>query len=240
MWTAGRLGSVPGSRGSDRDGTRRVVPVPVLVGAVCGLAWAASLRAFMAEFAGPESTFDWFGTFEGVLLPGAVVGALLGWAAHLRGAVRPAVARGGAAGVRAGHAVGPRVGVRRRPGRRRASRYRSWAWRAATRWRAGGRAGPVGRRARSRSSPCRAGWSWRRSSGARSPSTPRGAPGSPCCSCPCWRCSPSAARCRTARPPSSSPPVDGWCSWASSAGWRGAPACGGSWPRPRAPTSPPR
>ncbi len=66
-------------------GTRRVVPVPVLVGAVCGLAWAASLRSFMAQFAGPESTFDWFGTFEGVLLPGAVVGALLGWAAHLRG-----------------------------------------------------------------------------------------------------------------------------------------------------------
>ena len=119
------------------------------------------------------------------------------------------------------------------------SRYRSWAWRAATRWRAGGRAGPVGRRARSRSSPCRAGWSWRRSPGERSPSPPRGAPGSPCCSCPCWRCSPSAPRCRTARPPSCSPPVDGWCSWASSAGWRGAPGCGGSWPPPQAPTRPP-
>jgi hypothetical protein len=60
------------------------VPAPVLVGAVCGLAWAASLRALMAEFARPESTFDWFGTFEGVLLPGVVVGALLGWAAHLQ------------------------------------------------------------------------------------------------------------------------------------------------------------
>jgi hypothetical protein len=36
----------------------------------------------MAQFAGPESTFDWFGTFEGVLLPGAVMGGLLGWAAH--------------------------------------------------------------------------------------------------------------------------------------------------------------
>ncbi len=59
------------------------VPAPVLVGTVCGLAWASSLRVVMAEFAGPESTFDWFGTFEGVLLPGAVVGCLLGWAAHL-------------------------------------------------------------------------------------------------------------------------------------------------------------
>lgn len=52
----------------------------VVVGAVCGLAWAASLRAVMAQFAGPASTFDWFGTFEGILLPGAVVGGLLGWA----------------------------------------------------------------------------------------------------------------------------------------------------------------
>ena len=67
----------------------RGVPAPVLVGAVCGLAWAASLRAVMAEFAGPESTFDWFGTFEGVLLPGVVVGALLGWAAHLQGRGSP-------------------------------------------------------------------------------------------------------------------------------------------------------
>lgn len=66
-------------------GTRWAGTAPVVVGAVCGLAWAASLRSFMAQFAGPESTFDWFGTFEGVLLPGAVVGALLGWAAHLRG-----------------------------------------------------------------------------------------------------------------------------------------------------------
>ena len=169
-------------------GTRRVVPAPVLVGAVCGLAWAASLRSFMAEFAGPESTFDWFGTFEGVLLPGAVVGALLGWAAHLAGA-GAAVARGGAAGVRAGDARRPSCRCSSTAWAAARRRYRSSAWRAATRWRAGGRGGPVGRRARSRSSPCRAGWSRRRSSGVRSPSTPRGAPGSPSCSCPCWRCS---------------------------------------------------
>jgi hypothetical protein len=78
MWTAGVPDTVTGV--DPNEGAR----VPVLVGAVCGLAWAGSLRALMAGFAGPESTFDWFGTFEGVLLPGAVVGALLGWAAHQR------------------------------------------------------------------------------------------------------------------------------------------------------------
>jgi hypothetical protein len=83
MWTAGRPASVTGV--DPNDGVRQAWTAPVLVGAVCGLAWAASLRSLMAQFAGPESTFDWFGTFEGVLLPGAVVGALLGWAAHLRG-----------------------------------------------------------------------------------------------------------------------------------------------------------
>ncbi|GAA2890007.1 hypothetical protein GCM10010472_55620 [Pseudonocardia halophobica] len=56
----------------------------MLVGAVSGLAWAAALRAFMVEVAGPASTFGWIGTFEGILLPGAVAGGLLGWAEHLR------------------------------------------------------------------------------------------------------------------------------------------------------------
>src|SRR3954462_9637459 len=80
MWTAGRPASVTGV--TSIGGTRGVGTAPGLGGAVVGLAWAASLRVLMAEFAGPESTFDWFGTFEGVLLPGAVVGALLGWAAR--------------------------------------------------------------------------------------------------------------------------------------------------------------
>jgi hypothetical protein len=56
----------------------------VLAGAVCGLAWAGSLRTFMTAVAGPASTVEWFGTFEGILLPGAVAGGLLGWAEHLR------------------------------------------------------------------------------------------------------------------------------------------------------------
>ena len=63
---------------------RRGAAAPVLVGAVCGLAWAAALRGLMAQFAGRESVVDWLGTFEGILLPGALVGGLLGWAEHLR------------------------------------------------------------------------------------------------------------------------------------------------------------
>lgn len=36
------------------------------------------------EAAGPDSTFSWLGTFGAILLPGAVVGGLLGRAEHLR------------------------------------------------------------------------------------------------------------------------------------------------------------
>src|SRR4051812_7039258 len=61
---------------------RRGGAARVLVGAAGGLGGGGALRSVMAEIAGPESTFDWFGTFEGVLLPGAAVGALLGWAAR--------------------------------------------------------------------------------------------------------------------------------------------------------------
>lgn len=56
----------------------------ILLGAVIGLTWAASLRAFMQQLAGPDSTFTFGGTF-GVIIPtGIVVGALLGWAEHQR------------------------------------------------------------------------------------------------------------------------------------------------------------
>jgi hypothetical protein len=58
--------------------------MPLLVGGLCGLAWAAGLRGFMAQIAGSESTVDWAGTFGWILLPGIGVGALLGWAQHLR------------------------------------------------------------------------------------------------------------------------------------------------------------
>jgi hypothetical protein len=56
----------------------------LLIGGVCGLAWAAGLRGFMAEIAGPESDVAWPGTFVWILLPGVAVGMLLGWAEHLR------------------------------------------------------------------------------------------------------------------------------------------------------------
>jgi hypothetical protein len=56
----------------------------MLIGAVIGVAWASSLRGFMMQLAGPDSTFTFFGTF-GVIIPtGVVVGALLGWAEHQR------------------------------------------------------------------------------------------------------------------------------------------------------------
>ncbi len=53
----------------------------VLIGAICGLAWAAGFRAFMAALAGYASRFEWGGTFAGILVPGVIVGGLLGLAA---------------------------------------------------------------------------------------------------------------------------------------------------------------
>ena len=51
----------------------------ISVGAIAGLAWAGALRAWMAELSGTISAFSW-GTFVGVLLPGLIVGAAIGWA----------------------------------------------------------------------------------------------------------------------------------------------------------------
>lgn len=56
----------------------------VVLGALLGIAWSSSLRGWMAQVAGAESTFTWLGTFVAVILPGTVAGALLGWAEHLR------------------------------------------------------------------------------------------------------------------------------------------------------------
>jgi hypothetical protein len=56
----------------------------IVLGALCGLAWACALRSFMAAVAGIETGVDWANTFGFILLPGAVIGALLGWAEHLR------------------------------------------------------------------------------------------------------------------------------------------------------------
>jgi hypothetical protein len=66
----------------DRDA--RHLATALSIGGVCGLAWAAGLRGAMAALAGPDSTVSWAGTFAWILLPGAAVGVLLGWAEHLR------------------------------------------------------------------------------------------------------------------------------------------------------------
>lgn len=58
--------------------------VPYLVvGGLCGLIWAASLRGWMSQLVPGESAFTWL-TFALLLLPGVVVGVLLGRAAYLR------------------------------------------------------------------------------------------------------------------------------------------------------------
>jgi hypothetical protein len=55
-----------------------------LLGLVIAVAWAGALRGWMAEIAGPDSVFDWLGTFAFILLPAAIVGLLLGLADHAR------------------------------------------------------------------------------------------------------------------------------------------------------------
>lgn len=55
----------------------------VLVGGLCGLTWAAGLRGWMAQLVGEASTYGW-STFILILLPGLVVGMLLGHATNAR------------------------------------------------------------------------------------------------------------------------------------------------------------
>src|SRR5918993_3557348 len=62
----------------------RASALSILIGALLGVTWAAGFRAFMAEIAGPESTFDWYATFVAVLGGAGIVGGLLGWADHIR------------------------------------------------------------------------------------------------------------------------------------------------------------
>jgi len=56
----------------------------ITVGAICGLAWASSLRGFMSQVVGADSEVSWSGTFLWILLPGVLCGGLLGWAEFLR------------------------------------------------------------------------------------------------------------------------------------------------------------
>ncbi|MDN5765410.1 MAG: hypothetical protein L0H96_05100 [Humibacillus sp.] len=72
-----------------RGGLRGAEPNLPWIGALAGLAWAASLRGLMAAVVGDDSTVSWTGTFVNVLVPGAAVGGLLGWAARERRRGRP-------------------------------------------------------------------------------------------------------------------------------------------------------
>lgn len=59
----------------------------LLGGGLCGLAWSSALRGWMAQLAdgmpNSHSEVTWL-TLVLVLIPGSVVGALLGYSAHLR------------------------------------------------------------------------------------------------------------------------------------------------------------
>ena len=64
---------------------RNAIARRVVVGGFLGLAWGASLRAWMVLLAlefGDRPQFTWAGTFGAILLPTALVGALLGAAAY--------------------------------------------------------------------------------------------------------------------------------------------------------------
>lgn len=72
--------------GPDACQLRGPRPAPCLVfGAACGLTWAAALRAWMEQLAAGSggSEFTWL-TVALLLLPGTVLGGLLGWSFHLR------------------------------------------------------------------------------------------------------------------------------------------------------------
>jgi hypothetical protein len=64
---------------------RRLLVRRVLLGAFLGFAWGASLRAWMTVLAiqsGGRPHFTWSGTFGAILLPAALMGAVLGGAAY--------------------------------------------------------------------------------------------------------------------------------------------------------------
>lgn len=57
----------------------------IAVGTFLGLVWGAALRAWMVVLAlqgGEQPHFTWLGTFGGILLPAALMGAVLGGAGH--------------------------------------------------------------------------------------------------------------------------------------------------------------
>ena len=73
----------PAARDQMQRAPGRALPL-LLIGGVCGLAWAAGLRGFMAQVSGSDSQVTSTGTFGWILLPSLVVGVLLGLAEHIR------------------------------------------------------------------------------------------------------------------------------------------------------------
>jgi len=63
--------------------SRPTATATVLVGAVCGLAWAAAFRGWMAELAGGASRLEWYGTFVTLDQPRGAWVATLGVACVL-------------------------------------------------------------------------------------------------------------------------------------------------------------
>lgn len=79
------LGSVSQPTPENMTLHRSPIARRVFAGSFLGLTWGASLRAWMVLLAlelGDNPRFTWSGTFGAVLFPTALVGALLGAAAH--------------------------------------------------------------------------------------------------------------------------------------------------------------
>jgi hypothetical protein len=82
-------GSIPPVKsttpGTMKAASHKDISRVVVVGACLGLAWGLALRAWMVMLAlkfGERPKFTWRGTFGGILLPAALVGAWLGAAIH--------------------------------------------------------------------------------------------------------------------------------------------------------------
>jgi MFS family permease len=84
--------SQTGSSSSGEDNqavSRRAMARLATVGGFLGFTWGAALRTWMVILAlkfGEQPKFTWSGTFGGILLPAALMGALLGRATHAAGA----------------------------------------------------------------------------------------------------------------------------------------------------------
>lgn len=71
---------------ANRVVSRNAILRRAAAGAFLGSAWGAGMRAWMVILAlefGDRPNFTWLGTFGAILLPAALMGAMLGWAASV-------------------------------------------------------------------------------------------------------------------------------------------------------------